>query len=222
MWHWVWKDIHLALTGQWFGIPYGNFIGWATVVFCYSGCSRLFERWMTRNKSAGMGKASLIAALAVLSSLAVLISTEIILFPILLKRGMTSEIRLVLIVAALVALVVIGWPQRRRSEGIAATAGSVGARVVPRVLCELLLRVRLLSGKPMDHCGSCTQPATWNSHSPVSLLHSISDKNPRSWQACHKKFICLEGPIVLHFGNCSSTRTCRPRFRQRAIIESAP
>ncbi len=115
MWHWVWKDIRQALTGQWFGIPYGNFVGWATVVFCYSGFSRLFERWMRRRKPAGVGKSSLIAVLAVLSSLAVLISTEMILFPILLKLGIVSGIRLIVIVAALVVLVVIGWPKRHLS-----------------------------------------------------------------------------------------------------------
>ncbi len=110
MWHWVWNDIHRALTAQWFGIPYGNFVGWATVVFCYSCFSRLFERWMTRRNPAGLGKAGLISVLAVLSSLGVLISTEIILFPILLKLGATSGIRLIVIVAALAVLVVIGCP----------------------------------------------------------------------------------------------------------------
>ncbi len=49
-------DIHLALTNQWFGIPYGNFIGWATVVFCYSGFTRLFERWMARRKPCEVGQ----------------------------------------------------------------------------------------------------------------------------------------------------------------------
>ncbi len=115
MWHWVWNDIHRALTAQWFGIPYGNFVGWATVVFCYSCFSRLFERWMTRRNPAGLGKAGLIAVLAVLSSLGVLISTEIILFPILLKLGATSGIRLIVIVAALAVLVVIGWLKRHGS-----------------------------------------------------------------------------------------------------------
>ena len=119
MWHWVWDDIHLALTAQWFGIPYGNFVGWATVVFCYSGFSRLFERWMTRRKPAMLGKAGLIAALAVLSSLAVLISTETVLFPIFLKLGVTSGIRLIVIVAALAVLVVIGWPKGPRRDGSA-------------------------------------------------------------------------------------------------------
>ncbi len=115
MWHWVWKDISLALTGQWFGIPYANFVGWATVVFCYSAFSRLFERWMARRTPAALGKASLIAALAVLSSLAVLMSNETFLFPVLIKLGITPATRLLVIVAVLVVMVVISWSRRRGS-----------------------------------------------------------------------------------------------------------
>jgi hypothetical protein len=126
MWHWIWHDIHLALTGQWFGIPYGNFVGWATVVFCYSIFSRIFARWMTRGVSPGIGKgigkASLIAVLAVLSSLAALISTETLLFPILSRLGITSGIRLMVIVAALIATLAIGWSigwsRRHESMGL--------------------------------------------------------------------------------------------------------
>lgn len=45
MWHWDWESRHLdPLTGQWFGIPYGNFYGWLCVVFCYSFFFRLLER----------------------------------------------------------------------------------------------------------------------------------------------------------------------------------
>ncbi len=115
MWHWSWNDIHMALSGQWFGIPYGNFVGWATVVFCYSGFTRLFEKWMVRRQFAGLGKDAIIAAIAVLSSLAVLIGTETVIFPTLLKLGVTSGIRLIMIVAALAMLVVAGWPRRQVS-----------------------------------------------------------------------------------------------------------
>lgn len=112
MWHWVWKDSHLALHGQWFGIPYGNFVGWATVVFCYSAFTRLFARSMTRRTPAGLPKSALIAVLAVTSSLAVLMSTETLLFPILNKLAITSGPRLVLIVAALAAMFAAGWSKR--------------------------------------------------------------------------------------------------------------
>ena len=118
MWHWVWNDIHLALTGQWFGIPYGNFIGWATVVFCYSAFSRIYERWRTRRVPERLGKASLVAALAVLSSLTVLIFTETLLFPILAKLGITSGVRLIIIVAGLAAMAAIGWSKHRRSMAL--------------------------------------------------------------------------------------------------------
>src|ERR1700759_3353645 len=44
MWHWNWSGTGLnPLTAQWFGIPYANFVGWQTVVFCYSAFSRLWE-----------------------------------------------------------------------------------------------------------------------------------------------------------------------------------
>ena len=115
MWHWVWSDIKLALIGQWFGIPYGNFVGWATVVFCYSVFSRLYEKTITRSAPAGVGKASLIASTAVLSSLAVLISTETVLFPILIKVSITSGIRLIAIVVALAVIVAMAWSKRHGS-----------------------------------------------------------------------------------------------------------
>lgn len=115
MWHWVWDDTSQALTAQWFGIPYGNFVGWATVVFCYSAFSRLFVRWMRRRTPTGIGKASLAASLAVLSSLAVLISTETILFPPLNTLGIKAGIRLIVIVAALLTMLIIGWSQRHVS-----------------------------------------------------------------------------------------------------------
>lgn len=45
MWHWNWSGTGLdPLHAQWFGIPHGNFVGWATVVFCYSAFSRLYEQ----------------------------------------------------------------------------------------------------------------------------------------------------------------------------------
>lgn len=115
MWHWPWSDIHMALTGQWFGIPYGNFIGWATVMFCYSAFTRLFERRFARRKPEGLGKSGILAGMTVVASLGVLVFTEIVLFPILLKLGMTSGIRLIVIVVSLAALVVIGWPKRHES-----------------------------------------------------------------------------------------------------------
>ncbi|WP_177230542.1 carotenoid biosynthesis protein [Chitinophaga sp. CF118] len=46
MWHWSWEDRQLpqmALTGDWFGIPYGNFFGWLCVVFFYSLFARTLE-----------------------------------------------------------------------------------------------------------------------------------------------------------------------------------
>ncbi len=113
MWHWFWKDTNLALTSQWFGIPYGNFNGWVTVVFCYSAFSRLFERLLLRRGSGGIGRRSAIAALALVCSLATLFGTENYLYPFLIRYlGMTSGIRLSLFVIALLALVAFGWRSR--------------------------------------------------------------------------------------------------------------
>jgi hypothetical protein len=114
MWHWFWRDTHMALSSQWFGIPYGNFNGWVTVVFCYSAFSRIFERWLTRRDPGNIMQRSLVALLALLCSLAVLFGTENYLYPFLIRYlGITSGIRLSLIVAALLVLAVLGW--RRRS-----------------------------------------------------------------------------------------------------------
>ncbi len=115
MWHWPWSNIQVALTSQWFGVPYGNFIGWATVVFCYSGVTRLFERRMSRRMPLKTGRSGLVAAIAVLSSLAVLVGTEMVFFPLLLKIGVTSGLRLAMIVVALTLTVVVGWPKKQAS-----------------------------------------------------------------------------------------------------------
>ncbi len=114
MWHWFWKDTHLALTSQWFGIPYGNFNGWVTVVFCYSAFSRIFERSLTQRDPGNVGKRCLTAILALLCSLATLFCTESYLYPFLIQYlGITSGIRLSLIVVILVMLAVLGWRRRR-------------------------------------------------------------------------------------------------------------
>ena len=114
MWHWFWKDAHLALTNQWFGIPYGNFNGWVTVVFCYSVFSRIFERSLTRRDPGNLMKRGLVAILALLCSLVTLFGTESYLYPFLIQYlRITSGIRLSLIVAILLVLAGLGWRKRR-------------------------------------------------------------------------------------------------------------
>jgi len=114
MWHWFWKDPHSALASQWFGIPYGNFNGWVTVVFCYSAFSRMFERALTRADPSSVGRRSLVALLALACSLGALFATESYLYPFLIRSlGMTSGIRLSLIVLILAVLAGLGWPRRR-------------------------------------------------------------------------------------------------------------
>ena len=113
MWHWFWKDTSLSLTSQWFGIPYGNFNGWITVVFCYSAFSRIFERFMARLDPGNITRRSFIAFLALVFSLATLFGTENYLYPFLIQYfGITSGIRLSLIVIALLVILAFGWRQR--------------------------------------------------------------------------------------------------------------
>lgn len=114
MWHWYWRDTSKALTSQWFGIPYGNFNGWVTVVFCYSGYSRLFERTLMRHAKDNMPRRALIALLAFLCSLGTLFVTESFVYPFLLHRfGLSSGPRLTLLVAGLLLATILGLRKAR-------------------------------------------------------------------------------------------------------------
>jgi Carotenoid biosynthesis protein len=114
MWHWFWNEPQVALSAQWFGIPYGNFNGWVTVVFCYSAFSRIFERSLTRRDPKNVKKRGYVAVLALLCSLATLFGTENFLYPFLIQYlGITSGIRLSLLVLMLLVLAGFGWRRRR-------------------------------------------------------------------------------------------------------------
>ncbi len=116
MWHWYWTAAgQNPLTMQWFGIPYGNFVGWQTVVFCYSGFSRTFERYLMR-KSTGAFKFILVAVLALLCSLAVLYVTERI-WPLLTKIGILSVHRFAGISVILASMVAFAWRRKTVSPG---------------------------------------------------------------------------------------------------------
>jgi Carotenoid biosynthesis protein len=111
MWHWDWSNTTLnPLTAQWFGIPYGNFFGWQTVVFCYAAFSRLLEKGIAR-RNTGILKSTSVALLALLCSLAVLYGTEMI-FPALNKWGILSVHRFVGMCVLLILLVATGWKKR--------------------------------------------------------------------------------------------------------------
>lgn len=118
MWHWDWTGTRLnPLTAQWFGIPYGNFIGWETVVFCYSAFSRLFEQKIMK-RNAGVFKFTLIALLTLLCSLFVLYTTQTFLFPFLQKQfGILGVHRFIGITAILVILIWAAWHKRSASAG---------------------------------------------------------------------------------------------------------
>lgn len=123
MWHWHWESAHLdPLHAQWFGVPYGNFVGWATVVFCYSFFSRLFERRLARRsdlpKRTSVAHSAMVAILALLASQAVLALTEVYLFDWMSRHlGITSALRLSLIVLTLLVLAIAGWRKRELPAG---------------------------------------------------------------------------------------------------------
>lgn len=116
MWHWYWNGTGLdPLKAQWFGIPYGNFVGWITVVFCYSLFSRLFERLLARRSGSGILRFTAIALLALIASQAVLLFTESFVFGWMSRTlGITSGKRLSLFVLILLALAIAGWTKRTR------------------------------------------------------------------------------------------------------------
>lgn len=119
MWHWYWNGTGLnPLRAQWFGIPYGNFIGWITVVFCYSAFSRGLERWVLRKGSSAL-RVILVAAASLACSLGVLVITETFVFPFVARfMGLTSGRRLILLSIILLALVVRRWPGKRGSREV--------------------------------------------------------------------------------------------------------
>ena len=116
MWHWSWIGTSLnPLTAQWFGIPYGNFVGWATVIFCYSAFSRMYEKALAPRTDASVLRCIAVAFLALLCSQAVLFSAESFLYPFLRTRfGVTSLQRIVTITCVLLALFLVGWRRRKR------------------------------------------------------------------------------------------------------------
>jgi uncharacterized membrane protein len=123
MWNWDWQGTNLnPLTGEWFGIPYGNFVGWQTVVFCYSGFFRLFEL-KTRTRNNTVVKWIGITLLALLCSLFILYATEVYLFPLLRAIGIKYMARFLGICIILVVLSYVGWRNRASqtsSDGIVA------------------------------------------------------------------------------------------------------
>ena len=116
MWHWSWVGTGLnPMTAEWFGIPYGNFVGWATVIFCYSAFSRTYEKVLIPTADNSVLRITAVALLALLCSQAVLFSAESFLYPFLRTRfGVTSLQRIITVTCILFALLFAGW--RRRSK----------------------------------------------------------------------------------------------------------
>ena len=114
MWNWDWShSSENPLTAQWFGIPWGNFFGWQTVIFCYSAFSRLLERGFLRWK-VRIAKSIGIALLAIILSLGALYTTELA-FPVLTKWGIKGFHRFLAFSTLLVALSVAGWRNKKTS-----------------------------------------------------------------------------------------------------------
>ncbi|HEY4110090.1 carotenoid biosynthesis protein [Puia sp.] len=117
MWHWDWSYMSAnPLTAQWFGVPFGNFFGWQTVVFCYSAFSRLFAG-MNLRRETGAIKNAFTTFLAINCSLVVLFTSEEKISPKLAHFGITSAHRVLLMCAFLFALVAYGWRHRHIVTG---------------------------------------------------------------------------------------------------------
>ncbi|SEG05141.1 Protein of unknown function [Bryocella elongata] len=120
MWHWNWPPQYNALTTQWFGIPYGNFVGWITVVFGYSFFSRWFERLIVRHDHTQHHRIAawqfpLVAALSLIASQLVLTFNEVLLYPFVARHlSITSPRRFSLFAALLLITAVTGWARRPR------------------------------------------------------------------------------------------------------------
>jgi len=113
MWHWDWSHTGLnPLTAQWFGIPFGNFVGWQTVVFCYAAFSRLWEKIIVQ-KHQGVFKYIGVALLALVCSIIVLYTSEEWLFPQLNKIGVRSMERFIGI--TIILLILLVWHKRKKA-----------------------------------------------------------------------------------------------------------
>ncbi|SIO45863.1 carotenoid biosynthesis protein [Chitinophaga niabensis] len=112
MWHWDWEGrttVADSLTGQWFGIPYGNFYGWLLVVFYYSVFARLLEKSRWTKFTAWRISIPLLSIL--ISQVALYIS----LFPLadwLKTFGVTSMHRFVALLVVFSVMAVIGCRKR--------------------------------------------------------------------------------------------------------------
>jgi uncharacterized membrane protein len=112
-WNWDWSGSgRNPLSADWFGIPYGNFVGWLTVVFSYSIISRLLERWLLCERRTAARVWS-VPALTTMLSLGVLFSSEMFLFPTLNHLGIKSEPRLVILTVLLLVVTLRGWSRHR-------------------------------------------------------------------------------------------------------------
>jgi hypothetical protein len=112
MWHWDWTGSGLdPLKAEWFGIPYGNFVGWISVIFFYSFFSRLYERAVFKRPS--LWRFPAVAVLALISAQAELLVTEYFLFHWLNAVHIGSGWRLVIEIVVLLGLVSWGSLHRR-------------------------------------------------------------------------------------------------------------
>jgi Carotenoid biosynthesis protein len=118
MWHWNWSGTGLdPLKAQWFGIPFGNFVGWQTVVFCYSAFSRLLEKKILPRYKTTFIKSIFIALLALLCSQVVLYTTEKFIYPHLNQLGIGSVYRFSAYLVILLLLVFWGWRKKELPSG---------------------------------------------------------------------------------------------------------
>jgi len=116
MWHWNWEGTGInPLTGEWFGIPYGNFFGWLCVVFFYSSTSRLFQNLLSRNGNKSQIRPILIPFLSVILSQVFLYVTLVYIDSFLKSQfGITARDRFVFSLIALSVTVIYNLTKRKQ------------------------------------------------------------------------------------------------------------
>jgi uncharacterized membrane protein len=115
MWTWDWRASgRNPLTAAWFGVPYGNFLGWLYVVFFYSSISRLLERWLTKNNKLIKLKLAVIPLLSVIASQVALYVTLVYVSDFMHRHSITDGIRLAFTLVVLALVVLYGWRKKQR------------------------------------------------------------------------------------------------------------
>lgn len=128
MWHWGWEFFPSQpdpLTSEWFGVPYGNFYGWLSVVFFYSAFARLLLAWQSKKNLRWL-------RLTVSTAAAIILAQVSLFLCIRLLPGWVSSVRQALVpffvssyviltiatIVVFVCAIVIGFRRRQAQEEV--------------------------------------------------------------------------------------------------------